>query len=105
MRGLAGSIDRSLAPLVALSPLSTGDHVFPPSVDRYTPRSGVPFQRSPCAATYTRSGFCGCTRTAAICLVVSRPARVQVLPASVLLYTPSPYDDDWPRMACSPVPT
>src|SRR5687767_7609393 len=69
------------------------------------PRSGVPFHRSPCPATYTRSGFDGCTRTTEICFVASRPMRVHVFPASVLLYTPSPYDDDCPRIACSPVPT
>ena len=49
------------------------------------PRSGVPFQRSPCAATYTRSGFDGCTRTAEICRVASSPTCVHVVPASVLL--------------------
>ena len=34
MRGLAGSIDRSLAPLVALVPASTSAQVAPPSVLR-----------------------------------------------------------------------
>ena len=49
------------------------------------PRSGVPFHRSPWPATYTRSGFGGCTRTAEICFVASRPMRVHVFPASVRL--------------------
>src|SRR3954469_16785517 len=69
------------------------------------PRSGVPFHRSPCAATYRRSGLVECTRTAEICFVASRPIRDHVLPASVDLYMPSPYDDDCPRTACSPLPT
>src|SRR5512140_3944707 len=69
------------------------------------PRSLVPVHRSPCAATYTRSGLRGCTRMLAICFVCSSPMCTHVRPASVDLYTPSPNDDDWPRTACSPVPT
>src|SRR5438045_3092992 len=69
------------------------------------PRSALGAQRVPCAATYTTSSFFGCTMTRLICRVFSRPMRFQVRPASVLLYTPSPHDDDCPRTACSPVPT
>ena len=69
------------------------------------PRSALPFHRSPCAATYTTSGLRGCTRTALTCRVPASPAFFHVRPWSVLLYTPSPYEDDCPRMACSPVAT
>jgi hypothetical protein len=34
MRGFVGSIDSSLAPLVAFTPLSTCAHVLPPSFER-----------------------------------------------------------------------
>src|SRR5689334_20076727 len=69
------------------------------------PRSGHAPQRLPCAATYTTSSLRGCTTTAEMLRVFSRPARVHVRPASVDLYIPSPYDDDWPRGGASPVPT
>src|SRR3954464_1458529 len=68
------------------------------------PRSGVGAHTLPCAATYTRSGLVGCTRTRAMCRVASRPSDVQVLPASVDFHTPSPCET-LPRIGYSPPPT
>src|SRR5512143_3853229 len=68
------------------------------------PRSGLGANAWPSTATYTRSGLEGCTRIAAICPALGRPARVQVRPASVDLYIPSP-GETLPRIGDSPVPT
>src|SRR3954471_21840866 len=68
------------------------------------PRSGVGVHTLPWAATYTRSGFVGCTRTRAMCRVASRPSDVHVFPASVDFHTPSPCET-LPRIGYSPPPT
>ena len=69
------------------------------------PRSAFGPYTWPSAATHTMSGFVGCTRTRADLLASRRGRRsVHVLPASVVLNTPSPCDT-LPRIAYSPVPT
>src|SRR5439155_27254927 len=103
IRGLFGSIARSLAP--AFSPrLSTRFQVFSPSRHRYTPRSGFAPCACPRAATYTVSASSGWTRTLAMLRVRSSPRCVHVFPASVVRYTPSPWET-LPRMQLSPIPT
>jgi hypothetical protein len=69
------------------------------------PRSVVPPHRLPCAATQTVFSSRGCTITWLMVRVRSRPMRVQVRPASVDRYMPSPYDDATPRTGASPMPT
>ena len=49
-------------------------------------------------------GSRGCTITRPSVCEFSKPIRVNVLPASVLLYIPSPYDVVW-RLFASPVAT
>src|SRR6478672_8881597 len=68
------------------------------------PRSGVGAHTLPSAATYTRSGLAGSTRTREICRVSLRPSDVHVLPASVDFHTPSPCET-LPRIGYSPPPT
>ncbi len=87
MRGLVGSIERSLAPLVAFCAL---EHQRPRLAAvgasdrcraRPCPSTGRPARRR------TRGrDWSGCTRTCAICRVASSPMRVHVFPASVLRY-------------------
>src|SRR5688572_12965292 len=79
--GLLGSITRSTMPVESLRK-RIFSHVVPPSFERKTPRSGLGPYTWPSAPTYTRSGFVGCTRTSAMCLVFARPLSVQVRPAS-----------------------
>src|SRR5450432_1790608 len=102
MRGLVGSMARSLAPVCSLTN-RTFFQVLPPSGDRKTPRSSFGPQAWPWAATYTRSGLRGSTRTLAIWYVPLRPTLVHEAPASVDLYTPSPCDT-FPRVVHSPIP-
>src|SRR5437763_9812981 len=56
--GLFGSIARSTTP-VESSLKRIFSHVFPPSCERKTPRSGLGAHTCPKAPTYTRSGFVG----------------------------------------------
>src|SRR4051812_35896451 len=86
---LVGSMARSMAPVLS-STKSTFCHVLPPSRERNTPRVGLGPNAWPNAATYTRSGFRGSTRTAAMWRVSSSPRCVHVSPPSVERYTPSP---------------
>src|SRR5678809_741382 len=51
MRGLEGSIARSLGPASESGEASNSFQVRPPSALRYTPRSALRPQRLPCAAT------------------------------------------------------
>ena len=103
IRGFAGSSARSIAP-VESSTNSTFCHVVPPSAERNTPRVGLGPKAWPIAATYTRSGFLGCTRTTAICRVSSRPRCRHVAPPSVERHIPSPYVRS-SRQSASPAPT
>src|SRR5436190_5363842 len=80
--GEPGCISRSAAPAES-EMCSTFFHVLPPSLERYTPRSGLSANGLPSAATYTRSGFEGCTRTVAIWPTSRSPLNVHVLPASL----------------------
>ena len=61
-RGLCGSIDRSIAPESSLLNRICSQFC-PPSLDRNTPRSLLGPKACPRAATYTRSGSFGWTRT------------------------------------------
>src|SRR5438876_8206913 len=70
----------------------------------YTPRSAFGPKACPWAPTHTMSGLAGCTRTREICCVSASPTKAQVLPASVVLNTPSPCET-LPRIGYSPVPT
>ena len=107
MRGFVGSIDRSLAPLVGVHAL---EHLRPRlaaiarAIDAALaacPSSGHPARRR----TRGRDSI-GWMRTARDLPRRPRARRASTcVPASVLRYTPSPYDDDCPRTACSPVPT
>src|SRR5258705_13815656 len=82
--GLFGSIAISVAPV---SPFTnrTLCHVLPPSTDLYTPRSLLGPHKWPPAATYTISGFEGCTTTRPIWCVSESPRCTHVVPASILL--------------------
>src|SRR5215471_21678166 len=79
--GDPGWISRSAAPAES-EMCSTFFHVLPPSDERKMPRSGLSMNGLPSAATYTRSGFDGCTRTVEICPTSRRPENVHVFPAS-----------------------
>ena len=70
--GRFGSRLRSPAPASSLR-YSTRSQVAPPSVERYTPRSGLRPKARPSAATYTVSGSRGCTRMRLMWRVASRP--------------------------------
>ena len=87
--GFFGSSTRSVMPVFSLM-VSNADHVFPPSVVLYNPRSPPGENSGPCAATYTTFELRGSITILPICSEVSSPTRFQVLPASVDLYTPSP---------------
>src|SRR3954466_11117424 len=78
--------------------------LVPPFVDRKTPRSSVLWRTSPWAATRTMLASRGSTTMLGICFVFSRPMRVHVAPASVLLYMPLPSAIP-PPVIKSPVPT
>src|SRR5688572_10111108 len=67
------------------------------------PRSGCGPYACPSAATYTISGFVGWMTMREMRPVLSRPARVHVLPASVDLNIPHP-TEMLLRMNGSPVP-
>src|SRR5690242_16040753 len=101
--GLDGSESTS-SPLVYSSLYNTFWKVLPPSVERKMPRSGFGPYGWPIAATNSRSGVCGSTITCEIFWVSRRPRCVQVLPASVDLYMPSPMVPSG-RMMPSPLPT
>src|SRR5262249_37597631 len=94
---------RSMAPTSSLLN-KTFCHVAPPSRERNTPRSGLAPYAWPSAATNTTLGFLGSTNTRPIWRVPSRPRWDQVLPASIDLYMPLPYEI-CDRMSASPVPT
>src|SRR5579864_3531894 len=100
--GLWRSIQRSTAPVLS-SRKSTCFHVRPPSEDLYTPRSWLGTLYLPKSATKTMLALVGSMRIFEMASECSKPTFVQVLPASVDLYTPSP---GWmlPRMHDSPVP-
>src|SRR5574343_386644 len=100
--GSLGSISKSLQPL-AVPSAKIRFHVLPPSVVRYTPRSGLWLHSCPPAATYTTSGLVGCITTRLMVPVFSKPICVQVLPASVLLNIPMP-GSDARKILASPVP-
>ena len=89
MSGFWGSCATSAAPVRA-STYSVLVQVLPPSVVRYTPRSGLSLNSGPVAATSTVSGRVGWITMRAMRSVFSRPMRVHVSPPSVVLYTPSP---------------
>src|SRR5688572_18730896 len=59
--GLEGSMAMSDAPVVGVSPARISCHVFPPSLDRYRPRSPPGLNRWPVAATKMVLGFVGWT--------------------------------------------
>src|SRR5207247_8802296 len=99
--GLDGSTTRSEIPVESLRN-STLFHVLPPSVVLYTPRSAFGPKACPWAPAHALAGLAGCTRTREICCVSASPTKVQVLPASVVLNTPSPCEA-LPRMGYSPV--
>src|SRR5213076_350705 len=103
MRGLTGSIARSMAPAE-----SDRNRIFsqvrPPSFERNTPRSGLGPNAWPSTATYTRSALVGWTLMAPIWPASPSPTWAHVLPSSVDLYTPLP-GDTLPRIGDSPVPT
>src|SRR5208283_1748901 len=80
--GLPGWISRSAAPTESETN-STFFQVLPPSVERYTPRSLFGAKGLPSAATYTKSGLPGSTRTVAICPTSRKPENAHVFPASV----------------------
>src|ERR1035437_4816835 len=77
--------------------------LFPPSVDLKMPRSSLLTPYFPKSATNTMFGFVGWMRMREIASEFPKPTFVQVFPASVDLYTPSP---GWmsPRMHDSPMP-
>jgi len=79
-----GSIARSVKPVFS-SMYFTLFHVRPPSVVRYTPRSGLGPNRCPGTATYTTSGLRGSITMRAMVCVSRRPMCVNVLPPSVVL--------------------
>src|SRR5262249_25647325 len=81
MRGLAASKQTSDAP-VSASLNTTRFHVSPPSVVRYTPRSGLGPNAWPSTAAYAMRGSCGCTIIVPICPSCFQTC-FQVLPASV----------------------
>ena len=96
---------RTSLPLMYSSLNSTLSKVAPPSVERKMPRSGVG------AVGMARgrrrrdgSGFLGSTSMLAIICESRRPRCVQVLPASVDLYMPSPVARSG-RMMPAPEPT
>src|SRR3954471_12874351 len=78
--------------------------LLPPLVERKTPRSSLLWRTSPCAATSTTFASRGSTTMLGICFVFSRPIRVHVAPASLLLYMPLPSAIP-PPVIKSPVPT
>ncbi len=81
-RGLLGSMDRSMAPVLSFRN-STFCHVAPPSSERNTPRSGFGPNAWPNAATKTRSGSFGSTSMSAMWRVSVRPMLRHVFPPSV----------------------
>src|SRR5580765_1107984 len=101
--GFAGSITSSAAPVFS-SLYKTFSKLFPPSVDRNTPRSAFGPYGCPSAATYTLSASFGSTTIAVICCASRSPKCVQVFPASLDLYIPSPTAKSG-RCNPSPLPT
>src|ERR1017187_3912994 len=100
--GLVWSISTSMPP--DSGPLyRTLRQLLPPSVDLKMPRSSLLTPYFPKSATNTMFGFVGWMRMREIASEFAKPMFVQVLPASVDLYAPSP---GWisPRMHDSPVP-
>jgi len=102
-RGFDGSIVRSFAP-VESSTKSTFCQLFPPSVVRKTPRSGLGPKAWPMAETYTRSASRGSTTMSVIWCVSASPSDSQVAPASVERYIPVPKVRS-SRSCDSPLPT
>ncbi len=74
---------RSTAPTSSLTN-NTFSQVFPPSLERKTPRSGDDLNKSPNTAAYTMSGLSGRMRMRGIWRLSFNPACFQVLPASSL---------------------
>ena len=72
-------------PVDAFDPASTFDHVVPPSVVLYTPRSLLSLQSLPGTQAYTVFVFTGSIRTFAMRSESLSPMLVQVSPASVVL--------------------
>src|SRR6266705_4163720 len=99
--GFRRSIATSAAPVLP-SLNSTFFHVVPPSELLNTPRSSLGTLYLPKSATNTMSGLVGWIRIFAIASESEKPTWVQVLPASVDLYTPSP-GMMLPRMHDSPM--
>src|SRR5262245_62260849 len=88
--GSRGSITTSLTP-AHVPPSSTFFHVLPPSVVLYKPRSPPFTESGPCAATYTTSELRGSMTILPMCSDSFSPTFCHVRPASIDLYTPSPY--------------
>ena len=80
--GLMGSMARSTAPVVSLSPASTRIHVEPPSVDLYTPRSPPALYRCPVTAAKMCCGLVGSTANRPMAPVSVSPTSCQVAPPS-----------------------
>src|SRR5437660_368779 len=80
--GLLGCNSKSAPPAVS-EMYRIFFQLFPPSLLRNTPRSVFATNGFPSAATYTRSGFAGCTRIVEIWPTSRNPIKVQVLPASI----------------------
>ena len=80
--GSPGSIARSAQPVFA-STNSTRVQVLPPSVVRYTPRSGAGPNARPSAHAYTTSGLVGWITMRPTRPVESSPMWLQLRPASV----------------------
>src|SRR6185436_12170788 len=65
-------------------------HVLPPSIVLYTPRSLLGEYKCPSTDTQAISAFVGCSTILPMCWLSGRPRNSQVLPLSLLLYTPMP---------------
>ncbi len=78
--------------------------IAPPSRERNTPRSAFGPYGWPSAATKSAFASFGSTMILPICWLSARPMCVQLLPASLDLYMPSPCEMS-ERMSASPVPT
>src|SRR5215471_12533460 len=79
---LAGSIETLEQPVEALVPFKILDHVLPPSVVLYRPRSSLSLQSLPGTATYTILVSAGSTMIFAMRSLSFNPMLVQLSPPS-----------------------
>ena len=98
-----GLIDRSIPPVSGLL-YNTFFQLLPPSTDLKIPRSLFGPKACPSAETYNILWSLGSILILEICCVSFNPIFSHVLPPSVVLYTPSPWQR-LPRIQASPVPT